>query len=238
MFEPFVQAHGGYTRESGGTGLGLTIARRLARLIDGDLSVRSCLGKGSCFSLWLPVTQEPANARTCSRSPNLTRSCGCWSRASATWATRSPATWTTSYAVCARASPTDPLTTAARKLDRAKLEDHTATFLVAIGNSLVVLDQGGGEPRLMRDGTEIQRLIPDLHGAQRARIGLDERALRREFALLRQIVEETLRTELPETADAAVERPSARLNGLLEQAERLSLRGWHKARSDAMGRRL
>jgi signal transduction histidine kinase len=59
MFQPFVQADDGHTRTRGGTGLGLTISRQLARLMGGDLTVTSREGKGSCFTLWLPaVTPE------------------------------------------------------------------------------------------------------------------------------------------------------------------------------------
>jgi signal transduction histidine kinase len=55
IFQPFVQAETGHTRTVGGTGLGLTISRRLARLMGGDLTVRSSVGEGSLFCLWLPT---------------------------------------------------------------------------------------------------------------------------------------------------------------------------------------
>ncbi|MFW6078034.1 MAG: ATP-binding protein [Gemmatimonadota bacterium] len=54
IFEPFWQAAGALTRETGGTGLGLTVARRLARMLGGDIQVESEVGVGSTFSVRLP----------------------------------------------------------------------------------------------------------------------------------------------------------------------------------------
>jgi len=51
IFEPFVQADEHWGRRYGGTGLGLALTRRLARLLGGDITASSALGEGSCFRL-------------------------------------------------------------------------------------------------------------------------------------------------------------------------------------------
>lgn len=51
IFDKFTQSDSSITREYGGTGLGLTIARQLAQLLGGDIKVVSKVGEGSCFTV-------------------------------------------------------------------------------------------------------------------------------------------------------------------------------------------
>jgi signal transduction histidine kinase len=57
IFEEFEQVNAGPRGDSmqRGTGLGLAISRRLAQLLGGDIGVESQIGKGSTFTLWLPI---------------------------------------------------------------------------------------------------------------------------------------------------------------------------------------
>ncbi|WP_074771118.1 MULTISPECIES: response regulator [Paraburkholderia] len=64
IFEAFQQADGSTSRQYGGSGLGLSISREFSRLLGGRITVASEVGKGSVFTLWLPLDGEAALAAT------------------------------------------------------------------------------------------------------------------------------------------------------------------------------
>jgi CheY-like chemotaxis protein/two-component sensor histidine kinase len=67
VFEAFQQADGSTKRKYGGTGLGLTISRQLAEALGGEIHVQSEEGKGSVFTLYLPLNFDPLLAATTHR---------------------------------------------------------------------------------------------------------------------------------------------------------------------------
>ncbi|TVP70040.1 MAG: response regulator [Rhodobacteraceae bacterium] len=64
LFQPFEQADVSTSRIYGGTGLGLALSRRFARLMGGDITVRSECGNGSCFTFWFKAGRVASLATT------------------------------------------------------------------------------------------------------------------------------------------------------------------------------
>lgn len=62
VFKEFTQAHAGIEKKFGGTGLGLTIAKRMLQLLDGNIVVDSEENKGSIFTITIPAIKSEAEA--------------------------------------------------------------------------------------------------------------------------------------------------------------------------------
>ena len=59
LFEKFKQLESPFQRQYSGTGLGLAMTKRLVELHDGSIQVKSKVGKGSTFTVRLPVQRDP-----------------------------------------------------------------------------------------------------------------------------------------------------------------------------------
>src|SRR5581483_5232619 len=87
VFEAFTQADASTTRKYGGTGLGLTITRKFCELMGGSITVESESGKGTTFSIHLPMeVRDPKTSETAvlverpkpeAAAPAANRAAGC-----------------------------------------------------------------------------------------------------------------------------------------------------------------
>ena len=232
IFDPFVQGESGHTRSNDGSGLGLTISRRLARLMGGDVTVRSTPEKGSVFTLWLPAgTVEQAHPRPGWRgadddAPRLRGLADIGELV-----LREVETILEALTVRIREDGEMP---GAKTLKFSQLADHYPSFLADLGGMLITIEEGGGQPSaLIADGVEIQRILSEKHGAQRARLGWSADDVSREYAILREELGRTIRRRARAIPDSAVDDGLAILNRVLDQAEEASLRGLHRGRASA-----
>lgn len=233
IFDPFVQVHGGHTRQNDGSGLGLTISRRLARLMGGDLTVRSELGKGSTFTLWL----RPAD-----------RALGLAVGPRASVAGARPVHGladigealvhelelvVTSFVNRLR---NDQVAPGVRSLRTSQLADHVGTYIADLAGVLVAVEETGGQPSaLIADGTAIQRVVAERHGAQRARLGWTTETLRREWLILKEEIERAIRRRSSDVRGPAFAEAMTIVGRFLEQAEELSCRALTRTMMEQAG---
>jgi len=239
IFEPFVQGAAGLTRRHGGTGLGLPISRRLARLMGGDVTLEPAGdGPGAVFVLRLPAgAAAPApvaeRAETEGSPPpengRAARRRGLAAAGEALMRQLSPTV--DDFVRRARAEPALGFTDEISDVDIA---DHLGTLVTDVANSLAILAGASGEAsELLADGNRIQRLIGELHGAQRQRLGWSEDQLLREVGLVSGVCADALRHALAGD-ERALQAGSSALERLLDERTRACLSGFRGSATETV----
>ncbi|HEV3049318.1 MAG TPA: ATP-binding protein [Longimicrobium sp.] len=227
IFEPFVQADMTLTRQHGGSGLGLAISRQLARLMGGDLTVRSTEGLGSSFFLWLsaapaemvrnkmgdPAAADPHSVAILTEVRDAILA----------------EMERILYAFVARLR-SDPATPGAHARPEAELEDHLASFLSDIAQTFGGMDLAAGAAAdSLRDGSDIQRRISQRHGEQRLRLGWAESEVVREHEILAEELAAALRRRIRRARPDEVEEMIDAVREFLAAGERVSLDAFRRA---------
>lgn len=225
IFDPFVQAETGHSRPSEGSGLGLTISRRLARLMGGDLIVESTVGKGSTFTLSLPAdtatrTHEPETTIV-GETAKTQRDVKGFARVGRALLGSMDETI---QALVDRIRH-DPSLNVAAGLRFSQVADHLPTLLADVAGALVMIEELRGQPSLLlADATEIQRLVSERHGIQRRLLGWSESALRREFMIVREEIDRVIREASDPNDPLPVDDGIAVIGRFLDQAEYVAVK--------------
>ena len=225
IFDPFVQAESGHARSREGSGLGLTISRRLARLMGGDLTVKSELGVGSTFTLWLPadLTARETETTVPIAGQTITAQAEVEGLGKVGHALLSQVEAVADTVV--ERLRGDPNLSMTAGLKYSQLADHLTALLADLGSALCLMEEvKGAASGTLADAVEIQRLISERHGAQRQRLGWTESGLRREFMIVREEVERAIRTASEFGDPLPVEDALTVLGRFLDQAEYIAVR--------------
>jgi hypothetical protein len=198
----------------------------------GDLTARSELGAGATFTFWLPAmlasaesgagtvaglesaASRPAIAGSSRRTPPL----GTAANAEPAGPPLDAAAYAVLYALSVRlaaeaetvaeryvaALRADDRFPGVRELPAVQLRDHATPFVGLLASQLMTIGETHGQaPELLGDGSQVQRVMAELHGGQRLRLGWSEADLEREMPLLTAEVERALRAAVDTAATPA-----------------------------------
>ena len=188
----------------------------------GDLAVESEVGRGSRFTLWLPAAalDQGLDDRFPSSGLPLAAADGHLAEVGEAIQLRAVEI----VKAIDRRLRADPHVGMAAGLEEAVLEDHQSAFVSAVAQALVVMAREGERLDLLQDSSDIQWHIAQRHGAQRARLGWTEPALRREMEILQEeVVAAAIVAAEARGADA--DAVTAALERILDQAGRAGMRG-------------
>jgi hypothetical protein len=195
--------------------------------------VRSEVGAGSTFTLWLPSASQAARAKATVRAktPDTpARLAGLAEIGESLVRELEPL-----LSAFVNRLRSDPLTPRAASLGFAQLSDHVGTYVADVGAMLIAVEETSGQPStLIADGSDIQRLVAERHGAQRARLGWTRDALRQEWRILSEEIERAIRRRMHGVPDPTVIEALSLVHRFIEQSEEISCRALARAQQEAM----
>jgi signal transduction histidine kinase len=237
IFDPFVQVDSTHTRPREGSGLGLTISRRLARLMKGDLSVKSTVGRGSAFTLWLPAATVEAADTAQERERQAAADARLHGLADVGEVLlRELESVIDAFVARLRAERIIP---SADTLRFSQLADRAATYVADVAAVLIAAEESRGEPSSIVTGaSEVQRLVAERHGARRARLGWSRETVAREWGILREEIDRAIRRHAATIPASAVNESLIVIERFIAQADQISGNALERERVEGQASRV